>query len=110
MKAIRRSSAVRSLFSVPAPEARFHDLLDPVVRRAAQGDHEAIETVYRQLRTRLVGAARTHRLEGCDAEDVVQDLFVILLEARLHPPRANDPAVPWLFRMVDVLAQGRAAR
>ena len=51
------------------------DLLDPLVRRAAHGDRNAIGALGRSFRPQLLAAARS-RVQLADAEDVVQDLFV----------------------------------
>jgi len=110
MKTILRSHAVRSLFaaaSSAAPAAPPRDLLDPLVRRAAEGDRSAIGALGRSFRPRLVAAARVH-LQRADAEDVVQDVFVLLLEGKLPPPGPHEAAVPWLLRAVNELAEALA--
>jgi RNA polymerase sigma-70 factor (ECF subfamily) len=104
MKTILRSTAVRSLFAAPEPQPP-RDLLDPLIRRAAQGDRNAIGALARTFRPQLVGTARKHLDNRSDAEDLVQDLFVLLLEGKLDPPRSREPALGWLLRTVATLAE-----
>ena len=109
MKTIHRSSAVQSLSSNPEPIAPPRDLLDPLIRRAAHGERSVIEVLARRYRRQLVSAAR-RRVSAFDADDVVQDLFVLLLERSLTPPKASDSAAAWLFDTVDSLAEPHDAR
>ena len=100
MKTTRNTRAVRSLSPSPS-EPR--DLFDPLVRRAAAGDRNAIGALARSFRRQLFAAAREH-VPSFDAEDVVQDLFVLLLERNVVPPSADEPAVAWLLHTVATLA------
>ncbi len=77
------TSAVLCLPTVP-----FHrgHPLDFAVFAACCGNRAAIEQVARKLRPHLVEAVRrSSRPFRQDAEDVVQDLFVVMLERRLDP-------------------------
>ena len=105
MKTIRNTSAVRALSpAVSASPAEPGDLFDPLVRRAATGDRNAIGALARSYRRQLVAAAREHA-PSFDAEDVVQDLFVLLLERDVDPPCPDESAVAWLLRTVAGLAK-----
>jgi DNA-directed RNA polymerase specialized sigma24 family protein len=104
MKTIIRSTAVRSLFAAPEPQPP-RDLMDPLVRRAAQGDRNAIGALARTFRPQLFATAIKHLDNDGDAEDVVQDLFVLLLEGKLDAPRARESALGWLLRAVATLAE-----
>ena len=100
MKTIRNTSAVRSLSPATSPSpSEPGELFDPLVRRAAAGDRNAIGALARSYRRQLVAAAREH-VPSFDAEDVVQDLFVLLLERNIDPPSADEPAVAWLLLTV----------
>jgi DNA-directed RNA polymerase specialized sigma24 family protein len=62
----------------------FRHSLDATVFSACRGHHAAIDHVARQLRRRLLDAVRRARRPYTqDAEDVVQDLFVAMLERRI---------------------------
>jgi DNA-directed RNA polymerase specialized sigma24 family protein len=72
--------------AVAIPTVPLHpvDHLDATVLAACRGNRVAIESVYRQLRDRLVRKVRTSaRPYRQDAEDIVQNLFVAMLERRL---------------------------
>jgi hypothetical protein len=113
MKTTLRSNAVRSLFNSSASNSSAEtaatpgDLLDGLVRRAAHGDRNAIAALARSFRPQLVAEARKH-LQLADAEDIVQDVFVLLLEGTLRPPRTRERAVPWLLRTVCSIAEEQA--
>jgi DNA-directed RNA polymerase specialized sigma24 family protein len=96
-------SAFRPLASnVPAAHPR--DLLDPLVRRAADGDPSAIGALARSFRPQLLAAAREH-LPLADAEDLVQDVFVLLLEGDFPQPATGEHAAEWLLRTVETMAE-----
>jgi DNA-directed RNA polymerase specialized sigma24 family protein len=107
MKTIIRSHAVRSLFATTSQAAApRRDLLDGLLRRAAHGDRDAITTLARSYRLRLLAEARKHA-RARDVEDVVQDLFVLLLEEPIDKPSRSEPAVAWLRRTLATLAERR---
>jgi RNA polymerase sigma-70 factor (ECF subfamily) len=88
----RREASVSEL-SVPEPSD------DDLVRRAQSGDAWAEEALFRrhigragQIATRLLG-------RGCDAEDAIQDSFVIALE-QLPKLREGAAFRSWLLRIV----------
>ncbi len=84
--------------------------LDDHVRLACEGDRDAANVVARELRTRLVNkaaAALGGRLQQ-DADDVVHDLLVAMLEGRIRPKRGRGEAVQTLFRMAVAYARRHA--
>jgi DNA-directed RNA polymerase specialized sigma24 family protein len=91
--------------AIPSPPLT----LDEHLRRAYEGDRDALDAVARELHPRLVWEARRH-LRGldCEADDVVQDLFTSLLEGRIRPPRGRGEEVAHLVRLVGVFARKHA--
>jgi DNA-directed RNA polymerase specialized sigma24 family protein len=83
-----------------------HHLLDGVARDALAGKRAAIETLARELRADMVEHAQAHlgRFD-CDAEDVVQDVFLALLEGYLPPAAEGESAVVWLLHIVESKAR-----
>src|ERR1700761_830445 len=84
----------RAYVSAVDAERRGDDL-ERLVRQAAEGEHEAWDTLVRRFTRRLTRVARAHRVASADVEDIVQITFV-----RLHEQIGNlrDPnALPyWL--------------
>jgi hypothetical protein len=80
--------------------------LDGVVRRAARGERDAIAQLAREFRPQMVEHAAEHMARfDMDEEDVVQNVFLALLErALVEPPRAVC-AVTWLLDRVALFAQ-----
>jgi hypothetical protein len=80
--------------------------LDGVVRRAARGERDAIAQLAREFRPQMVEHAQEHLARfDMDEEDVVQNVFLALLERSLvEPPRAVC-AVTWLLDRVALFAQ-----
>ena len=103
-KSNRALSALHIVAAAQAPVVRH--LLDGVIRRAARGDRDAMDQLAREFHAEMVEHAQEHmaRLD-IDAEDVVQNIFVALLErALVEPPRAVC-AVTWLLDRVALFAQ-----
>ena len=98
-----RSNAARAIYSIPEPQPRPRELVDLLIVRAATGDRDAIAHLARTCHALLVASAR-RRGAGCDAEDVVQDLYVLLLERALVPPMSFEDPIEWLFDHVDGLS------
>jgi DNA-directed RNA polymerase specialized sigma24 family protein len=85
-----------------------HHLLDGVARRALEGDRAAIAELARRFRGEMVEHAHAHlRRFDCDAEDVVQDVFVEMLEGALPQAPESESAVVWLLGIVAVRAGRR---
>ncbi len=80
--------------------------LEAAIHLACEGDTEAADQVARALRDRMVAAARDNLgVFVMDAEDIVDDLFVEMLEGHVHPPRGHGRAVPMLLRLVSDMAR-----
>lgn len=106
----RHQSAAAILPQGAAPERLsplVHHLLDRVARRALEGDAAAIAELARGFRAEMVEHAHAHlRRFDCDAEDVVQDVFVALLEGSLRRAPKRESAVVWLLGIVAARAGG----
>ena len=86
----------------------LEDDFDDLVLRASEGDRRAVGAIAVALGKPLLDEAR-RALKGFDAEaeDVLQDFLLFLLEARAPFNRASGPAMEWMFRMVRTIAQQR---
>ncbi len=98
-----------------APPARLspivHHLHDGVARRALAGNRAAIGELARGLRAEMVEHAHAHlRRFDCDAEDVVQDVFVEMLEGEPRQAPESESAVVWMLGIVAVRAGGGKLR
>ena len=90
--------------AVQSPIVRY--LLDPVIRRASHGDAEAIARLAREFRRQMIEHAEEHLARfDMDAEDVVQNVFLALLERALVEPPRSACAVQWLFDRIALFAQ-----
>lgn len=92
--------------AAPALAPIVRHFLDGVVRRAVRGERDAIALLARDFRPQMVDHAEEHlaRLD-MDAEDVVQEVFVALLERALVEPPREVCAVTWLLDRVALFAQ-----
>jgi DNA-directed RNA polymerase specialized sigma24 family protein len=82
--------------------------LDAQVRLAFLGDRNALDAVARELQPELVYEARRHLGDlEVEADDVVQDLFVAILERRVRAPRGRGEALALLLRLTRVFARRR---
>ena len=80
--------------------------LDGVIRRAARGDREALALLAREFRMQMVEHAEDHMARfDIDAEDVVQNVLLALLERALPEPPRSACAVQWLLDCVALFAQ-----
>jgi DNA-directed RNA polymerase specialized sigma24 family protein len=106
----RHQSAAAILPQGAAPERLsplVHHLLDGVARRALEGNRAAIAELARTYRDEMVEHAHAHlRRFDCDAEDVVQDVFVEMLEGTSSRAPKSESAVVWLLGIVAVRAGG----
>jgi len=109
MKKINRHTTAAAIRPQGAAPERLsplvHHLLDGVARCALAGDRAAIELLARELRADMVEHAHAHlgRLDG-DAEDVVQDVFLAMLEGTLRPAPRGESAVAWLLHIIETKA------
>jgi DNA-directed RNA polymerase specialized sigma24 family protein len=84
--------------------------LDYAVRCAASGDHRTMARVARVLRPRLIAEAMRRlgpSAQLADAEDIVQEVFLTMLEGKVFPPHAGQDAVTWLVRLVAAFVPSR---
>jgi DNA-directed RNA polymerase specialized sigma24 family protein len=99
-----------TLVSSAASDVSVSEPLDHAVRCAACGDREHLGHVARILRPRLIAEAMRRlgpSAQLADAEDVVQELFLTMLEGRVFPPDAGQDAVTWLVRLVATFVPSR---
>jgi len=99
--------AIRSFDdTAPALAPIVRHFLDGVVRRAARGERDAIALLARDFRPQMVDHAEANlaRLD-MDAEDVVQEVFVALLDRALVEPPREVCAVTWLLDRVSLFAR-----
>ena len=103
-KSNRALSSLHTISAAQSPVVR--KLLDGVIRRAIRGEHAAINQLARQFRPQMVAQAEEHMARfDMAAEDVVQNVFLALLDrALVEPPRAVC-AVHWLLDRVALFAQ-----
>lgn len=90
----------------PSPSPVVRHLADGVIRRATRGDRDAVAQVARELHAQLVDHAEQHMARfDIEPEDVVENIYVALLERSLvEPPRAVC-ALTWLLDRVALFAQ-----
>jgi hypothetical protein len=107
MKPNRSNAALRIVAS--STQAHPPLDLDDVIRRAFEGDRDALAIMFRELRPRLIREARI-TLGDLDheADDVVQDLAVAILEGRVRAPRGRREGLPALLRLTGVFARKHA--
>lgn len=90
-----------------APTAKTADPLEEALRRyLATGDEEALESIVRGTRPRLLAVARRIGAPQ-DAEDAVQSAYLSLVRKRGETMEA--PVVPWLVTAVIRIAYRRKA-
>ncbi len=88
-------------------DAQIAAELDEIGRRAAAGDRKAIGAIAVKLRPRLLAEARAvlgSRFKH-EAEDVVQDFFVALLERQSRFLPAQGHAMQWMCGLVRAMAR-----
>jgi DNA-directed RNA polymerase specialized sigma24 family protein len=110
MKTHRHDNTQSSVPSTPNTDAQRLADFDDLVRRASQGDRRAINAVAIAFSTDLLKEAQAV-MGGFaqDAEDVVQDFFVMLLEARSQFTPAHGRAIPWMCGIVRAMARKHRA-
>jgi DNA-directed RNA polymerase specialized sigma24 family protein len=89
-------------------DAQCQDEFDDLVVHASQGDHRAVGAIAIALGPMLLEEARTVLGEfEQEAEDVLDDFLLSLLERRAPFTPAHGRATPWLCRIVRAIAQQR---
>jgi hypothetical protein len=105
MSRINRTTVRRTRFIdlVNGEELTFHPELVPIDERVTDAqDRRALEAVIRSHRGQLVAAAREQLGDDPrEAEDLVQDLGVAVLEGQLRLP--SDPADALRFLLGELL-------
>ncbi len=82
------------------------DDLDALVGRAAQGDRRAIGALATAFGPRLLQEARAVMGDfGQDAEDVLQDFLLSLVEGRSQFTPSHGRAIPWMMGVVRAMAR-----
>jgi DNA-directed RNA polymerase specialized sigma24 family protein len=90
-------------------DERIRDEFDDLVMRASQGDRRAIGAIAVAIGPKLLVEVRTMLGEfDQEAEDVLQDFLLALLERRLRFDPAHGRAMPWMCRMVRAFAWRRS--
>jgi DNA-directed RNA polymerase specialized sigma24 family protein len=80
--------------------------LDALMELAASGDRKALGAIARRLRARLLREAlAVLGDEHEEAEDVVQDFFLSLLERERTFVRGKTPATAWARAIVRAMAR-----
>jgi hypothetical protein len=91
-----------------ANDTKLQDDFDDLVMRSSQGDRRAIGAIAIALGPSLLWEARAVLKELDDeAEDVLQDFLVFLLEQRVPFNRANGRALEWMHKLVRSIARQR---
>jgi RNA polymerase sigma-70 factor, ECF subfamily len=89
--------------------------IDALVARAADGDSDAFAALYDEFAPRLYRYVAFRVREPSDAEDLVQRVFVKLIEALPRYEQRGVPFSAWLFRLahnatIDFARTGRDHR
>lgn len=109
MKKNRKSNHALSPIHATAATALspvLRHILDGVIRRATRGNRAAIARLASELHDAMVAHAEEHMARfDIDAEDVVQNVLLALLERALREPPRTACAVQWLFDRVALFAQ-----
>jgi DNA-directed RNA polymerase specialized sigma24 family protein len=105
-------TASRSPNGRPAYDLRFDSKhqadFDLLVQRASRGDGKAIGAIAVAFTPSFFEAAEAELGKfRNEAEDVVQDFFLFLLEGRWPYVSRPGDAKPWLYRMLRTIARAR---
>jgi RNA polymerase sigma-70 factor (ECF subfamily) len=79
--------------------AEHDETIDALVERAARGDHVAFGGLYDAYAERLYRFVRFRVRDPFDAEDVVQRIFLKVIEALPRYEARGTPFAAWLFRL-----------
>jgi DNA-directed RNA polymerase specialized sigma24 family protein len=91
-----------------AKPANDHESLDQLITLAARGDRRAIGAIAIQIGPVLLRLARQEIRHPQDGEDLLQDLYVHLLEGRAARfPPARGRGLSWLEGLVRAMARSR---
>jgi hypothetical protein len=94
-------------FIFTASDDELLEALDVLVANAAAGDRNAVGAIAIAFGPVLLDEARNElgRVHEQDAGDVVQQFYLELLEGILRFPAIRGAAIPWMKRMVRVIAR-----
>jgi DNA-directed RNA polymerase specialized sigma24 family protein len=91
-----------------ARPANDHESLDQLITLAARGDRRAIGAIAIEAGPVLLRLARQEIRHPQDGEDLLQDLYVHLLEGRAARfPPAKGRGLTWLQGLVRAMARSR---
>jgi|SRR5580704_4760179 DNA-directed RNA polymerase specialized sigma24 family protein len=89
-------------------DTQVQDDFDDLVMNASRGDSRAVGAIAVALGPMILGEARAVLGEySHEAEDVLQDFLLFMLDGRSPFRPAHGRAVPWMCRMVRAIAQTR---
>jgi DNA-directed RNA polymerase specialized sigma24 family protein len=110
MKTATLRNTPPSCNSTPRTDAQLQDALDALAMRASRGDRRAIGAIAIAFGPRLLQEARAvlGDLEQ-EAEDVLQDFFLCLVDRRSRFTPARGRAIPWMCGIVRAIARKRRA-
>jgi len=96
-------------YILPTSDDALLDDLDELVAEAALGDGRAVGAIAIAFGPTLLAEAREElgTAHAQEDADVLQDLFVRLMEGKLVFPDIRHAALPWLKRTTRVLARER---
>jgi DNA-directed RNA polymerase specialized sigma24 family protein len=102
-----KNTAIAHRFIFTATDEELLDQLDELVAAAAGGERDAVGALLIAFGPMLTQTARAALgpVHEQDAPDVVQDFAVCLLEEKLRFPAVRRSAIPWMKRMMRLLAQ-----
>ncbi|HXN38124.1 MAG TPA: sigma-70 family RNA polymerase sigma factor [Solirubrobacteraceae bacterium] len=98
---------VRMLRIVPrteAPDEQMTQLVSQAVRRAKEGDHEAVGFLYARYADNVFGYVRSILHDSHDAEDVTQQVFAKLTHVIGKYEERDGPFFAWVMRVARNLA------
>jgi DNA-directed RNA polymerase specialized sigma24 family protein len=96
----------KEVFEVQTTNEPIQDEFDDLVKHASRGDSRAIGAIAVALGPTLLEEARTVLGPfGEDAEEVLQDFLLCLLDRRLRFVPARGRAMPRMCRIIHIIAQ-----
>ena len=96
--------------STPHTDAQRLADFDDLVRRASQGDRRAIGAIAIAFSADLLKEARAVMGDFAhEADDVLQDFFVSMLEGQSRFTPAQGRAIPWMCGIVRAMARKHRA-
>jgi DNA-directed RNA polymerase specialized sigma24 family protein len=110
MKTANLRNTPPSCNSTPRTDAQLQDDLDALVMRASRGDRRAIGAIAVALGPRLLQEAPAVLGDfEQEAEDVLQDFCLSLVERQSRFTPAHGRAIPWMCGIVRAMARKHCA-